>query len=130
MRRLETQADGRRLAIRLLDSLRDAGTERCRANVPPNYVYPTDYLIAAMLEIKERGTVDACIGFAIVLTDAIGTRGQEPCPELYEQMEAEGRIKPYKLGKISKRMRQGGLLLAALALQREYIANSITHPWE
>lgn len=121
MRKLDTQADGRRLAADVLALLREAGSERCRANVPPQYVYPTDGLIVAMLELKERGTVDACIGFSIILADAIGTRSFEPVPELYAQFEAEGRVKPYKLRKIVKRMTSGGLRLAAVALQREVI---------
>lgn len=119
MRRLETQEDGWRFASDVLFLLRDAGSEKCRINVPAHLVCQADPLIQALLELKERGTVESCVGFACVLTDAIGTRGFEPVPELYPLLEAAGKIRPHKVKRIWKRMASGGLRLAALALQRE-----------
>lgn len=115
MRKLQTQADGRRYAIDVLRQLGKGGTERCRANLPAPYISQADALIMALVEIKERATVDACIGFGQIVTDAVGTRSPEPMPELYEQMERAGGIRPYRL----KRLVNRGSLLAVLALNRE-----------
>lgn len=115
MRRLETSADGRRFAIDVLRELRDAGPERCRANLPAPFTGQDDALILALVELKERATVEAACGFAQIMTDALGTRALEPTPELYEQMERAGKIRPYKL----KRLVNAGHRLAILALRRE-----------
>lgn len=115
MRALETAADGRRFAIAALRALREDGPERCRANTPPRYARQADALILALIEIKERATVEACAGFGQIITDALGARCLEPAPELYERMERYGEIRPYKL----KRLVNRGQRLAVLALRRE-----------
>lgn len=115
MRRLETPADGRGLAVDALRKLREEGPEKCRANLPPPYQLQAEALILALVELKERGTVEACCGFGQVLTDAIGTRCLEPTPELYEQMERSGSFKHFKL----KRLVNRGQRLSVLALRRE-----------
>lgn len=120
MRRLETQADGRRYAADVLRSLRNAGPEKCRANLPPPYVHQADGLIVALVEIKERATVAAAVGFAGILTDAVGTRSGEPCPELYEQMERSGKLCRYKLRRLLNR----GQWIAALAVEREAVSGN------
>jgi hypothetical protein len=93
MRRLESQADGRRrFAVDVLKQLRAAGPERCRANLPAPFTLQADALINALVEIKERATVDACAGFGQVLTDLVGTRAADTMPELYEAMERGGQL--------------------------------------
>ena len=119
LRRLETQADGWALAVDTLALLRDAGPEKCRTAPPAILAGQTDVLAMAMLQLKERGTCDAVIGFAAILCDAIGTRSFEPMPELYAEQRAAGRLRTAKVRRIAKRMKRGGLWLAALALQRE-----------
>lgn len=114
MRNLITQSDGRRFAVYVLGKLRDAGPEKCRLNTPYPFKIQADALILALVEIKERGTVDACAGFAAVLTDMVGTRSPEAMPELYELMESQG-VRRYKL----KRLVNRGLRLAVLAVNRE-----------
>ena len=115
MRKLETPADGRRFAVDVLRSLAEAGPERCRANLPPYLTLQSDALILALVELKERGTVEAVAGFGQIITDAVGTRAGEPMPELYEAMERSGQIRPYKL----KRLVNRGHRIAVLALWRE-----------
>lgn len=119
MKRLNTQADGRRFAVEVLRKLRAAGPEKCRANLPPPFTIQADALILALAEIKERGTVDACVGFAIVLTDVAGTRCLEASPELYESMDRHGSFRGYKL----KRLVNRGCKLARLATRREEVGN-------
>lgn len=114
MRRLQTQADGRRFAVEALRTLRDAGPEKCRLNLPAPYLLQADALILALLDVKERGTVDACVGFAAVLTDMVGTRSPEAMPELYEGFERHG-LSQFKL----KRLLNSGRWLAAQAVSRE-----------
>lgn len=111
MRRLETAADGWRYAIDVLRQLQEAGSEKCRANTPPPYVLQADALILALVDLKERGTVEACCGFGQILTDAVGARALEPRPEIYERMP----IRPYRL----KRLVNRGIRLAIPALRRE-----------
>lgn len=116
MRRLETAADGRRFAVDVLRELRDvAGPERCRANLPRYLTLQADALILALIELKERATVEAVAGFGQVITDAIGTRYGEPDPELYEALERAGAIRPYKI----KRAVNRGHRIAVPALWRE-----------
>jgi hypothetical protein len=118
MRKLETQTDGWLLACDVLEALREAGTERCRANVKPGAAR-VDALIAAMVRLKEYGTVQCCVGFAVVMCDAIGTRRCGPVPELYRRMMTEGTLRRKNLAKLGKRFKGGGLYLAEAALQRE-----------
>lgn len=99
----------------VLRALADAGPERCRVNLPRAIGAQADALILALVELKERGTVEACTGFAAILTDAIGTRATEPQPELYEAMARAGAIRPYKL----KRLVNRGHRIALPALWRE-----------
>lgn len=115
MRRLETAADGRRFATAVLRDLREAGPEKCRANTPTPYTYQANELMRALVELKERGTVEACVGFGQIMTDALGTRCLEPAPELYEAMERAGQIRRVKL----KRLFNLGQRLAVLAIERE-----------
>jgi hypothetical protein len=115
MRRLETTGDGWRFAVDVLRNLRKDGPEKCRANLPLPQGGQSDAMIMALMELKERGTTEACCGFGQVLTDALGTRTLEPMPELYQQMEREGRIRPYRL----KRLVNYGHRIAVLALRRE-----------
>jgi hypothetical protein len=115
MRRLESQSDGRRLAVAVLRQLREGGPERCRANLPPPRTIQADALILALVDLKERGTVDALAGFGAILTDALGTRCLEPTPELYEQIERSSGFRHYKL----KRLVNAGHRLAIPALRRE-----------
>lgn len=72
-------------------------------------------MILAAVELKERATVEALVGFAQLLTDALGTRTLEPSPELYESMERSGSIRHYRL----KRLVNAGHRLAIAALRRE-----------
>lgn len=115
MRRLETSADGRRFAVDALRAIVEAGPERCRANLPAYLTLQADALILALIELKERGTVEAVAGFGQVITDAIGTRYGEPDPELYEALERAGAIRPYKV----KRAVNRGHRIAVPALWRE-----------
>lgn len=117
MRRLETQADGRRFAVDVLRALREAGPEKCRANLPPRCMLQADALMRALVEIKERATVAAAVGFGQILTDAIGTRALEPAPELYEHMERTSQFSRYRLRKLLNR----GQWIAAPAVEREAI---------
>ena len=121
MRRLDTQTDGRRFAVDVLRKLREAGPEKCRANLPPPFTIQADALIWALAELKERATCEALCGFGAIITDALGTRTLEPTPELYEQMERSGRIRRYKL----KRLVNTGHRLAVLALNRETEAQCV-----
>lgn len=116
MRRLDKQVDGRRLAVAALRKLRKAGAEKCRANLPAPFQIQADALILALVEIKERATVEAAVGFGQVLTDALGTRTLEPTPELYEQMERKGQFGRYRLKRLISR---SGLWIAAPAIERE-----------
>lgn len=115
MRRLENAADGRRFAVDVLRSMAEAGPERCRANLPPYLTLQSDALILALIELKERATVEAVAGFGQVMTDAIGTRSGEPMPEIYEAMERAGVIRRYKF----KRAVNSGHRIAVPALWRE-----------
>lgn len=115
MRKLETQVQGRRFAVDVLRKLRSSDPERCRANLPPGCVHQVDAMHKALAELKERATVEACAGFAAILTDLIGTRCQEPMPELYEGMERCGKIRPYRL----QRLVNDGHRLASLAIDRQ-----------
>jgi hypothetical protein len=114
MRSLDSPADGRRFAVEVLRELEREGPERCRANLPPPYGGQADALVLALVELKERGTVEALASFGQIMTDAIGTRAA-PLPELYEGMERSGSLRPYKL----KRLVNAGHRLAVLSLRRE-----------
>jgi hypothetical protein len=114
MRRLETQGDGWRFACDVLRQLQEAGPEKCRANLPPYCVLQADALILALADLKERGTTEALVGFAQILTDLAGTRC-DLGPSFYEQMARSGNVKPFKL----KRLVNNGNRLAVLALRRE-----------
>lgn len=115
MRKLETAVDGRRFAIDTLRALADAGPERCRANLPRYLTNQADALMVALLELKERGTVESVIGFAQVVTDALGARIGLPEPQLYHDMERRRAFGRYKL----RRSMNRGATLTALALWRE-----------
>lgn len=114
MRKLETQADGRRFAVEVLRRLYRAGPEKCRANLPPPYVHQCDELHKALAELKERGTVESLCGFSAIFTDLAGTRAPEDLADMYERMGRSGQIRDYKL----KRLVSDGHRIAALALSR------------
>lgn len=115
MRRLETYTDGRRFAIDTLRALEKARPERCRANLPKGMMNQADALMVALLELKERATVECIIGFSQVTTDALGARIGLPEPQLYHDMERRGAFGRYKLRRAMNR----GATLTALALWRE-----------
>jgi hypothetical protein len=113
VRRLETQADGRRFAVDVLRKLQAEGTERCRANLPA----APAALILALIELKERGTVESLVGFGVVFTDLAGTRSQDSLADLYAGMERSGSFRPYRL----KRLLNAGHWIAIPAIRRETI---------
>ena len=115
MRRLDTYTDGRRFAIDTLRALEKSGPERCRANLPRGMTNQADALMVALLELKERATIECVIGFSQIATDALGARIGLPEPQLYDDMERRGAFGRYKLRRAMNR----GATLTALALWRE-----------
>lgn len=109
VRPLNTAEDGRRFAIDVLKALREAGPEGCRCHGKQ-----TECLIAALLVVKERASLQATLGFGVVMTDAAGTRGPSPVPEFYEQLEREKAFSPFGLKRL-RRLVDRGLWSAAIA---------------
>lgn len=93
--KLETERQGRWLARRVLFKLGRAGTEACRAD--DNGRAQSGALRCALFKLMRQGTREAHSGFACVLTDALGTRGQPgELAHLYERMETDGRFRQWR----------------------------------
>lgn len=94
--RLETERQGRFLARRVLFKLGKAGTEKCRGS-QTQHRQQAGALRCALVKLLQRGSREALSGFACVLTDALGTRGQPgELAQFYECMEAEGRFRQWR----------------------------------
>ena len=105
MRKLLTQADGRRFAIEVLRKIRKAGANKTSAiRQEDGIVYrrgpQSDALILAWDRLA-LGSRQAAIGFCVVLTDYVGCTlgGSVPYPECYEQDETAGKLEHWRAGK-------------------------------
>lgn len=96
MRRLQSQFDGRRLAIDTLRALQAAGSAQCRANRSRKHSPQADALIRAWDELALRGRRQAAVGFCVVLTDMLGARFRRPTPDVYEVMEQAGKLRDWR----------------------------------
>ena len=103
LRRLFSQADGRRYAIDTFRALESAGPTSCKANHAAKLPFQADALIRAWDELSLRGSRQAAIGFCVVLTDKIGARKGRPTSEAYEALEAAGKLRQWPAQRFSAR---------------------------
>lgn len=110
--RLQTQADGRRYAIHVLEQLYNVGREKCRADRPGKSPPQHGGLILALLDVHRNGTASALVGFACILTDRIGARlyGVEQWD--YRDLERCGKFRKWKRGPDARQGRAGTLTQA------------------
>lgn len=104
--KLRTQQDGRKLAIRSLRRIVKAGPDACSASrtvkdadgaiLEVRKEAQADPIIRAMLELSARGTAQAVTGFAVVLTDALGSEPADNMADHFQDRENAGKLEDWK----------------------------------
>ena len=91
--KLESQGDGRRLALEVIRHIRDDGKLKCSAHPEEQTAQQCGALLAALVQLEQDGTQAAVKGFSAVLSDLLGRAlHQTLVPELFEERERAGEF--------------------------------------